>query len=295
VLGDTRWGAIFSELDPDSVREAEAVVGLAYAEFDGHRWSTLQEVPRPAGGKLLVTSSSRLVRAGDRLAWAVVEDAPARSPQLVYYEHTEAGWQMRAPPAALADVAALTYTEGTGLLLALFGEDPDLPGWQQSLRVYRRGASWELVSRVTVAERGTKVLYPGIAMHGPSMSVGWIALGPEGSTARARVGIAPGRDGTDVVLDESADQLVTLQSGPEPEWIVGHRNLLTGSRELRFLRVDSAGSVERIASVPNPYTGFFSALATGVGEALVVGPEFDPDPARPTVRSLIVRLSDTCD
>ena len=78
-----------------------------------------------------------------------------------------------------------------------------------------------------------------------------------------------------------------------PTWVVDHIDPITQQSELRLVR-DTPEGVSITRRLPNPYTGFFGALPLAPSEVLVVGPEFNPDPAHPTVRSLILRLSSSC-
>jgi hypothetical protein len=295
ALDGARWGAVFSSVDPDSVPQAEIVRGLWYAEYDGSEWSAPERLPMPSAGELLVDASSQLVAAGDRIAWALPQYFGADPTRVLYYERVSGTWSLETVPSAYVDNAALAYDDDLGVLLALFGEDVDLPGWQQSLRLYRRGSSWELVSRVAVAPAGVRFLSPGIASDSDGVSVGWSTLGPDGFRAYARVGIRRADPGTEVLLDDAAVQLVTVRGHDARSWfVVDHVDSVTSARELRLVGVDPSGRPHRLISVANPYTGYFAALATSATEALVVGPEFSPDPARPTVRSLLLRLSTSC-
>ena len=60
------------------------------------------------------------------------------------------------------------------------------------------------------------------------------------------------------------------------------------------LEPGSSGVMDVTRLLQNPFTGFFAALTTGLAGLTLVGPEFDPRPSRPTVRSLLLRLGPSC-
>lgn len=294
ALGDGRWGALFTDEDPDSLADhRETVRRLWYGEFDGSRWTPLEAVPRPAGGALYVNESSRLVRVGARLAWAAVHYAPPAPPTLVFYQRARGRWTFEPLPGGGVDNAELAYDDAQGLLLVVFGEDADLPG-QKSIRLYRRTRGWDLVQRIAVPPPGALVS-PSLIADASGVSVGWTELSGRVSSAYVRTHVTATDLGRRLTLDQDAQQLEGLAGLDIGHvWIVDHANPVLATRDLRFLRVDSVGAGEQLATSPNPYTGYFAALAASPSEIVVVGPEFNPDPTRPVVRSLLLSLSTTC-
>lgn len=295
ALGDGRWGALFSDEDPDSLADhRETVLRVWYAEFDGERWTALEPVPRPTRGALYVNASSRLVRVGERLQWAAVHQPVTGPSTLLFYQRERGLWSVEPMPGDGVDNdVELAFDERQGLLLAVFGVDTDLVQ-QKSLRLYRRGGGWNLVQRIAVPPPGAEVSST-IAADASGVSVGWTEVSGGASRAYARVDVTREEAGRRLTLDDNAAQLEAVAGlAGGHVWIVDHANDLTGTRELRLLRTDSPEGLEPLASFPNPYTGYFAALAIGARELVVVGPEFNPDPARPVVRSLLLRLSTRC-
>ena len=294
ALDDSRWAALFSEVGPDSLPLAKQDRGAWYAEYDGEHRTLLEPVPLPVVGDLAFSASSALVRAGDRLAWIAVVRLPEHRASVLSYERRDGEWRSREVSDAWAETTALAYGPSSGLWLALVSEDPDLPGWQKSLRLYRHTSSWELVSRVWVAEAGTEIYEPRVTVLPGGVTVTWRSVGREALFALARVEIRPGSAGRELMLDENAAQVVPLEMADGvPTWIVDHVNPITQQIELRLVRA-TPRSASVVLTVPSPYTGFFGAVSTAPYEVFVAGPEFNPDPARPTVRSLILRLSTSC-
>ena len=293
ALGEGRWAAIFKEVDTDTVPGGERQIGLWYGEHDGSSWSLVEPMPAPASMQLSLRASSRLVRAGDRLAW-VAQEASLEDLAVHFYARVDGAWRSTRLPDPFAEGVALGYEEGSGLWLVLIGVDPDLPGWQKSIRLYRENTGWELVSRVAILESGVEVLWPSVTVLPGGVTISWIRASQDGVRALARTGIAPGNDGTLLVLDEGAEYLVPV-SMPDSAlaWVVDHADPITQLRELRLLRIVGE-SAARVASTPSPLTGFFSVAPIGPDEVLVVGPEMGTAPTQAPVRSLILRLSASC-
>jgi hypothetical protein len=149
------------------------------------------------------------------------------------------------------------------------------------------------VSRDPTTEPYTEISPPSLTVSPEGVTVTWIELLGQG-LVRARVGVAPRRPGRLVVVDRAAPVVRPLSTrAGGTAWLVQHNDILTESAELRLVRLD-ASRARTVLARPHPYTGYFTAIAAGPDEVLVTGPEFDPDPARPTVRSLTLRLNPSC-
>ena len=89
-------------------------------------------------------------------------------------------------------------------------------------------------------------------------------------------------------LDVDAPRLVELPMD------VDAREVRAAALDDRARGVHEGESVRIVRTKPFPYTGFFAVTAGEPEGVVVTGPEFDPDPARPTVRSLTLRLNPSC-
>ena len=144
-----------------------------------------------------------------------------------------------------------------------------------------------------------KVREPRITVRASGLEISWWLLGGAETPAHARVGLGLDREGVTVTLDASVFQTLPLADiGGAPAWVVNHLDRDRRSSELRLVRApltapNATPGVRPIASVPNPYPSFFAALRVA-NEVVVIGPEPSPDPMRPAVRSLILRLSTNC-
>jgi hypothetical protein len=302
ALGGDRWATVFAEIHPDSLPESEFLLDTWYAEHDGRRWTLVERLPPPARGRLEFATDSELVRTRDGLAWVTGTRFPNARGELVQYERRNGAWSVRVVSDAWVEVTALAYDPRERILwMAHFSEDPDLPGWQQSFRLYRSrdGGAWELAARLAVAERDAKVREPRLSVLPGGLAVAWLTFPPTpdaGLEARVRLGIRRGQDGTEVSLDPDAFDIHPLgEPGGHPTWLVNHLVDHGRSAELTVVRVRRSHSITvESGGVPNPYPSFFAALALGDDEIVVVGPEVDRDPEAPTVRSLVIRLSTSC-
>lgn len=293
-LGGDRWGILFDQVVPGSSTQVTRSFGLWYAEHDGARWSVLEAVPFPDQGRLDFFSSSEMVRVEGDLVWVVPVRQTAGQTELLQYERRSDGWHSEVISGDIVEVATLAYEPGSGLWLAHFSEDPGLPEWQQSLRLYRRGAGWELVRRVAVMPVGAKVVDPSIAIFPDGVTVSWRVESGVDDGAYAMVGIGADGGGTTLRLDPRVLQVMSLRPPDgRPAWIVQHHDD-SGSVELRLLRRRPPFEADVVASTSSPYSAFLASLALAPSEALIVGPQVSSDPADPYVRSLILRLSPSC-
>lgn len=287
-LGGSRWGAVFTEVSPDSLVGVVGAPlrGLWYAEHDGERWVTLEALEQPEEGKVDIWGSTGLVWTGDRLAWI----APLRPESFAaHFERRDGAWSHEIIPDAQVEVSALAYDARYGLLWAQFSEDPDLPEWQQSLRLYRLRDAWEPMSRVVVMPQGGKARSPAITPLDGGVTVTWMVVG---GGAHALVGIDGEGGGTPVTLDLTAVQVMALAPNDhEPAWLVAPTAEPTEEDALSLLVPGSPFGPRRVGSVPYPFTAPATAMATAPHELLVLGAEYRPNLF---LRSLLLRLSTSC-
>ena len=291
ALGGERWGMLFDEIPQDSFPSWTVLRGLWYAEHDGQAWSAAEPLPLPDQGTPDLSGATELVRTDQGLLWIT----PLRpTSTVVQYERRNGRWHHEVISDAQIEVSALAYRESAAWW-AHFSEDPDLPGRQQSLRLFRRGATWELVQRVTVAGDGVKVRSPSVTPSPEGVTVSWRVESRGDLGAYAVVGIGEGAGGAPVALDPSVLGIMALNPpGGPPQWLVTHADEATQSVQLRLLSPGSPFGPRRLADTPSPFVAFQAALALSVNDVLVVGPEYDPEPPNSLLRSLILRLSTSC-
>lgn len=285
-LGGDRWGAIFTEVSPDSLVGDAPLRALWYVEHDGERWVTAETLELPEEGTIDIWGSTELVWTGESLAWI----APLRPESLaVQYERRDDEWSHTIIPDVWIEVSTLAYDRNYGLLWAQFSEDPDLPEWQQSLRLYRRTDDWELMSRVVVLPEGGKVSSPSITPLQNGVTVTWRL---EAGGAYALVGIDGKGGGAPVALDPTAIQVMPLRRNDRaPAWLVTSTLDPSSGEALRLLTPGSPLGSRRVGGVPYPFTAFATAMATSAEEILVLGAEYRPNLF---LRSLLLRLSTSC-
>jgi len=112
---------------------------------------------------------------------------------------------------------------------------------------------------------------------------------------RARIGFADDVHGTTLTLDTSAiirfnRPAPIMVDGAGPTWILPH-NHPSGSRELGFVAVASAGKPRTLGTIENPF--LIPPIAARVpGGAILSGPIA---PGRRYVASLLVRVAARCE
>ncbi|HET9947744.1 MAG TPA: hypothetical protein VFQ22_02345 [Longimicrobiales bacterium] len=295
ALEGERWGALLAEYESEDFPDTGRLLAVHYLEHDGRAWSAAQTLPLPDEGELRPLESSTLVRVGDRLLWAVPLGLDSDESPLVLYERVDGRWSRRIVVGSFVEGVDLGW-DGETPWLVVAGPDLAAPVWERTIRLYRElEGEWGLVRRVWTAPDETLVYELRLTALASGATVTWRAVGPASQEAMAWVGVRGDQAGTLVVLDEYALQAAPLAMlDGTPAWLVHRVSPITGQHELRLVK-EERGSPVRVAGLPNPFVAFYIARTTPSGQILAVGPEYDPDPARPTVRSLTLRLSIACD
>lgn len=287
ALDECRWGVLFAEAEEiDSTAATVGFVGLWYAEYDGARWGEAERLPLPEDEEvsLVVSQSSPLVRFDGGLSWAVtdVDRGTYR------YQRRGGTWRLEVAEPRGGEAASLA-TDEAGLWLAVSGLDPAISEPRKSIRLYRWRDGWSLAGRYPTLDTYTEIRRPELLGLPAGVTLTWVETPPSGDDlARAVVGIGPAESGHAVVIDRGGQRVdaVGLPDGA-PAWVVLH------PPELRLIDLEQ-GRPRALRSLPYPYTGWFAATPIGPREVLVTGPEFNPDPAHASVRSLTLRLSPSC-
>jgi hypothetical protein len=293
-LGDGRWAAVFDLVDPDSLSARRISLSYWYGEHDGTRWSLIEPLPVPPGTNLDLRQSSNLVRVGDRLIWIAWDDE-MRWQALHRYERIGGTWRHEHLPDQNVELVVLATDEASELWILFAGHDPDLPGWQKTIRLYRDGPPRELVSRVVAVPDADALIYhPALEVGRGHATVSWALFTPAADRAFTRTGIAPGAPGTVIELDDNVEYVhSTMMPDGSLTWVVEHIDPETRREELRVLRLDGS-RVVRVATAPSPFTGFFRIRSAGPNEVLLVGAQMGRESPETPVRSLILRLSTSC-
>lgn len=297
-LGGGSWAVLMSELDPDSrFPERDGATHVWYAEHDGRDWTTVEEMPRPDGGRLQTFSSSELLRTDRGIGWLAQFVSPDGTGRVMYYHRGPGGWMTEVVSSRRADALSLGSSQATGVVAALAGAETGADGWTYSLRTARRASAWALDAPVTVAAAAEVIRQPSFSRTGGTATLSWI------HEPRSPGSAAPGAWAAGVSVVGSFGGVEPVDRGssrvvPVPVrdstliWIADHENVATGDRELRVIQGAPTGSL-LLGAVPNPFTGYFTATWTDP-DLVIIGPEFNPTPGSATVRSLIIRVSLSC-
>lgn len=299
ALGGGRWAALFAELKrPWEPPRRDTIVRLWYGEFDGARWSPLEQLPQIPGGTFNLEMGSELIPRGDTLFVAVPVriDSGAFNDIAVFERHT-GRWKADIVHTIGGVYGELLYSDSLGLLLAVVQADRSLRRDTNSLLLYGHRPRWEIIRKII--HGGSQPVYDPRFTSSPAGTVlSWWVMDREGQPpahrARAMVGLTASRDGPVVELDPDVNHVTPVVGYTRfPLWVAEHNNTITGEREIRFLS-DSAGHSQMLASVPSPFTGPFAATTIGASDILVSGPLFHADSARPRLVSLLIRARVEC-
>lgn len=273
---DGGWDVVFSErhpFAPNRFPPPDTVARLWHGHLQNRVWRSVEEIPIPAGITLVDGLGSRLVRAGDTLAWALQTDL-GYPRSAVVFRRRAGRWTSEVIPTGQASYISLAHSHGDGLLLAVARGPERGETGRMVLSVHRARMGW---TAPTVVERSEEELHhPVLVSAGSSVLVAWYAGGGASPEWMVRVRRdADGDPGGTLVVDSSTSgkrAIALMAQGGEALWVIDHVDRADGRRELRLLR-GSPGALLELGSVPNIFTaGIFGAAPGAEGEVLLSGP-----------------------
>ncbi len=295
ALDEREWGVTFTEVPVHDMGSVGTSVDgrLWYGAVRDGRWASLARIPLPAGWNLLPFSASTLARGGDTLALAVSMDSAALVRRVVLFERRQGRWSHRALPFGAAYVD-LAHANGIGFAAAVARADSSVMSGSNALYV-QVPLSGGALTRVD-ARGAHEVHEPALAGDSGQMVLTWwtVNRGPHGSRFQAYAMVDPlaSPPGAVHALDPDVDSIVHV---PTPEgvnlWLADHL-LADASRELRLLEA-STGAVRVLWRAPNPFDGYFHAVALTGRRILLVGPTFDR--SRDVLANLMLHVELKCD
>ena len=294
ALPGARWAVVMSVVAAESTPFSQEVERVWYAEHDGEAWSSVEELPLPPVGYVEPFNSTDLVLAGDRLVWITPATVPDLPRKLIHFERHRGVWTSEFFDEDRVEDAALAYAPDAGLWLAVAGPDPDSSDGLHSLRLYRRADGWQPVRRVVEVGVGEHARTPQLTIGASDVTATWLLQGADGWVAMAARSIDGARPvGAETLYGPDVMQVEALRlDDGRPAWLVARALRSVLSSELRVI-VSAPDGPMTIRTLPNPYTGYFSVFASGARVTLL-GPEFNPLSAEPTVRSLLVDFGASC-
>lgn len=300
-LGPGRWGWLFEEVRSADPRERSEPIRVSFAEHDGGRWSELETVVAAGAADYRGHSASALVRVRDTLRWVLPENGRAAvTNRLRLLERHGSVWRQRILDSArwdahLVEAVQIEPDGSGGWWMALSGPQQEL-GYRRSLRI-ARGADPGTLIRLYEGAPREQLVFPRLAAGSGEVVAAWTSRPGDGSSSAwgAVVEDPPGRPAA-LRIDPGAVHVVPLRLDDGHRlWVTQHADPESSVEELRVYRyVSSADAPELIGSFPQPFTGFFAAVATTGSELVLAGAQISADPAYRVVRSLFLRLSITC-
>ena len=291
------WGVAFAELTrPWDPPRPDTVARLWYGEFDGQRWSRLEELHGPSPGTYDLELGSELIARGDTLFLAAIVRSDSAGRNVALFSRAGGRWKASLIRTRTAAYAELLHSDSLGLLVAVVQADGSLREDTNSLLIYRHSAQWEVVGRLI--HGGAQPVYdPRFTSSARGVVLSWWVLDrqsrPPVTRARAIPGLTPNLDGGVLELDADINQVRPISGFTRfPVWVTDHNNM-DGTRELRFL-ADSSGHTYHLGAIANPFTGPFAVTGVGGTDLLLTAPLFHADTARPRLVSLLIRARVEC-
>jgi hypothetical protein len=295
VMPDGRWAFVFAELrQPVAHGRPDSTAHLWFGEFDGRRWSVLEQLPALGPGNIRLDMGSQLVVRGDTVYAAAPYDSDSLGIVAVVFQRHDARWSAEiVDTERSAAYVELIDVPSQRLSMAVVQPDPALRRDGNSLLLYIQSPRW-MRQRSVIPGAAQRVHHPTFTGAGTEGVLTWWATDRATGIpiARAMIGLSANQDGRTLELDPVAAWVTPVfGSGPFPMWVVDH-----AQGNAHWLRVlgESRGVARELLAVPSPYTGFFAAAAVSSAELLISGPLFHADPARPRLVSLLIRARVEC-
>ena len=291
------WAMVFAELKrPWNPPAPDTIVRLWYGEYDGTRWSAVEQLPEIPGHRVDLEVGSELVPRGDSLYVAVRARSDTNPGDIALFARHRGRWNVTLVGVRSVASVELLSLDSLGLALIVVQADRSLRSDVNSMFLYGQQPSWRIVRRLV--HGGSQPAYAPRVMMSPEGTVlSWFVQDREAVPSvrrlRAMIGLSHGRDGRIVQLDPDVNHVTPVVGFTRfPIWVTDH-NVSPQQRTLRFV-TDSAGHPRELASMPNPFTGFSAATAVDASGILVSGPLFEADSARPRLVSLLIRARVEC-
>lgn len=280
------WAVSFAEVEPSQgSASADSTVRLWYGNYDGARWTSLEELPLPHSGTVDSRWASSLVNHGDTVSWAMTLRTAA-GPQIVLFERRGGRWSHESIPTFHSQVE-LGRTDALGLAL-LVVQPHSAPGERfdaNSLVLWARRPEWQVVRRLVHGSAKGRVYHPKATVTADGAALAWetpsASPGRRGTELRAMFGRWEDSTVQPVVLDSAVSGLqgysdaVPVRSGGRV-WVTLHTTEDRTRSSLRYLQ-SFGGSAVTVGEVANPYLGFIAATAPRPMQVLVTGLQHIPN------------------
>lgn len=290
ALPGGRWGIVFAAARSPLDVPFDTASALWYGEYDGHRWSGVERLPMP-DPVIDLHMASNLTLSEGGMTWVV--KAATQRPSIAILRRTGGRWTSETvfTPATYVQP---TLSRGGRVDLAVVQGDTTLQTDWNSL-ILRAAPSWSVVRVLQAGAQEPVYSLDRQRIDGMEVLSWATPRNREEWTVRTRIGFADDVHGTTITLDTSA--IIRLNrpapimvDGAGPTWILPHSHQ-SGSRELGFVAVGSAGKPRTLGTTENPF--LIPPIAVRVpGGAILSGPIA---PGRRYVASLLVRVAARCE
>jgi hypothetical protein len=263
---------VFLTKHADPVRR-DTLGAVWYGVFDGHRWISLVRVPMAPGFIPLDMGMSRLVVAGDTLAWAVRgADAVTRRRRTAVLRMHGGSVDWKFLPEYGGVYVALHHAHATGLQAAVVMPDPAERSDGNSLLFWTEHPTWSIQRRLSLEAADGAAHYP-VFSGGENPVLTWYVDTNGSSEARALLMDREGAGGRTVIIDSDYIDWgpvgsVRLQNGLHV-WVT-HRQEDERGRELR-ISAAIGGNAVALHTVPSPFVTNARVLWGGGQEILLLG------------------------
>jgi hypothetical protein len=286
---------VFAEQLPGyTFGDPEQVVSLWHALLSDTTWLSPERIPIPAGIKLTSVNSSRLLRSGDTLFWAMTY-ASRSELGVVLFTRARGTWSSSLLPLRSAAQVELSHSDSLGVHMLTVGAGParDSLNLLQLFR-YKRGFQ---PMGTLYASADAPVLGVQTGRDAGAHVITWITLVPEQGRlrqeARALRGNLDGSPMAYTVVDSSAAIVTALtRSDGSLLWVTQEPHEPPQRGQLSF-RAATTNPESRIV-MPGPFTGPFAIIEDSRSSLFMAGPLLREQDERAPLVTALVRAELVC-
>jgi hypothetical protein len=285
------WDLVMAESVSPTSRDS--IARLWHGVYDGHAWTSLEQLPVPSGMRPLATGASDLIRAADTLFWALrVRDTRDFTTNVLILRSAGGGWSSERVPIRRGVYVALNHSPAAGLQLAVVAGDVTERRDENSLFIWTAAPTWAMRRRVSLGAVDGPAHHPSYVGTGPSVLT-WYAETEGRREVRAlsdplHAPLESTRTIDPDFADVGAAASVRLRDGLHV-W-VSHHAVNEADGQLHFVLASNRTSESR--TFPNPYYTSIRAFKGNGSEIVLIGAIEDQAPRR--VTTALIRARITC-
>lgn len=297
-IASRKWLIMFAESMRDSdVTALNARVRMWSGEYDGTRWSNVQEIALIRSAAPAAWKASQFVRHGDTALFAMPYGSGDLDSDVALLRYLNGTWtRERVESRPFAEVALASDRTGA-LVLATVRGDNTLRRDVNSLFLSRRQPPWRGITRVALGGDQPTNRATFLVSKATSWLV-WTAEVHDGHGGRnelraRRLDANSTPVDTTIVVDSAVGRIAVVASPSSPRGYIVATHISGGTSRLRVLATSAAGFATVLDSV-NPFPGGVGVAQLDSSRLLIVG-RVEAGAGEATLQTRLITVLTSCE